>query len=71
MSEIAIGAYYCHKKTGHIYQVLLMAKLEKTLEDVVIYGRGRERWVRPLSEFLDGRFEPVDMSLVSPKGPSK
>lgn len=64
--EIANGALYRHKKTGNTYQVIMTATLERTMEKVVVYAARKgnlvERWVRPIDEFCDGRFEPVDMS---------
>jgi hypothetical protein len=51
---------YRHKKTGGIYRIIERGKLEATLEEVVIYTRasgGDTVWVRPLSEWLDGRYE--------------
>jgi hypothetical protein len=65
--DIAIGGYYRHKKTGGTYQVQMFATIEATMTPAVVYAaRGKEgvqRWVRPLAEFCDGRFEPVDMAL--------
>ena len=67
--EVAIGAYYRHKKTGGVYQVLMLATIEATMVPAVVYGSrssaGIGRWVRPLDEFCDGRFEPVDMAVRS------
>ena len=66
--DLAIGAHYRHKKTGGTYQLLSFATIEATMTPAVVYG-GRlkgetHRWVRPLAEFCDGRFEPVDMATV-------
>lgn len=66
--NLAIGAYYKHKKTGGTYQLLMFATIEATMTPAVIYGarKGNDvfRWVRPTDEFCDGRFEPVDMATV-------
>ena len=65
--DIAIGGYYHHKKSGGTYQVLMFATIEATGVTAVVYaarsGDGTvARWVRPLVEFCDGRFEAVDMA---------
>lgn len=61
-----IGTFWTHKKTGHFYRVLASCTVEKTMEAGLVYQRvhapdseddGRV-WVRPQSEFLDGRFVP-------------
>lgn len=51
-----------HKKTGRLYEVICQGLLEATLEPVTVYQSrvdGRV-WVRPSTEFLDGRFEPAE-----------
>lgn len=67
VEDIAIGAYYRHKKTGGVYQLLMVATIEATMKPAAIYAakhHGKvERWVRPLDEFCDGRFEAVDMAV--------
>lgn len=64
--ELVIGGYYRHKKTGGVYQVLMTATIEATMTPAVIYGASERgvahRWVRPLVEFCDGRFEPVEIN---------
>lgn len=66
--DLAIGAYYRHKKTGRTYQLLMFATIEATMTPAVVYGAraqdGIHRWVRPTEEFCDGRFEPVSMELT-------
>lgn len=66
--DLAVGAYYRHKKTGGTYQLLMFATIEATMTPAVVYGArakdGIQRWVRPTAEFCDGRFEPVDMAAV-------
>ena len=55
-------ALWRHKKTGTIYRILTVGLLEKNLEPHVIYTEECDDecplWIRPVSEFLDGRFEP-------------
>jgi hypothetical protein len=56
------GSRWKHKKTGNIYRVILANVVrEKDGARCVIYARvgeiGATHWERPLSEFLDGRFE--------------
>ena len=51
-----------HKKTGTVYRVIGPARIEATLEAAVIYVRADGEgpyWVRPIREFIDGRFEQV------------
>ena len=53
---------YRHTKSGRRYLLICEdARLEKDLTPVVIYEgmRNGEIWVRPASEFFDGRFEEV------------
>ena len=49
---------YRHVKTGRLYRYLLQARLEGTGEDMVVYQSINTGafWVRPASEFFDGRF---------------
>ena len=56
------GQTYRHKKTGNLYRVLHAdARIEATNTEAVVYTRADFEtgivWVRPLTEFLDGRFE--------------
>lgn len=64
--DIVIGAYYRHKRTGGIYQIVMFATIESTMTPAVVYGARKsdvpEMWVRPLAEFCDGRFESADMT---------
>ncbi len=58
------GQTYRHKKTGHLYRVLFAdARIEAGNVEAVIYRRvdetGGVPWVRPYTEFCDGRFEHV------------
>jgi hypothetical protein len=53
-----------HVKTGGMYRVIAIGRLEATLEPVVIYRDATADdppvWVRPLSEWVDGRFQIVE-----------
>jgi hypothetical protein len=54
----ATGARYQNLKTGGLYEVLGMARLEWNLDPVVVYRSEHDDslWVRPEAEFHDGRF---------------
>lgn len=51
-----------HKKTGTVYWVLAVGLLETGLVPHVVYTEDCDDesplWLRPVVEFLDGRFEP-------------
>lgn len=52
-----VGMNFIHKKTGRLYQVSQLAYRESDLEIMVIYhDEDMVHWVRPASEFMDGRF---------------
>lgn len=52
-------ATHRHRKGG-LYRVLMHATLESDRSDVVIYDDAEGAvWVRPTSEFYDGRFETL------------
>lgn len=56
-----------HKKTGGIYQFEQECRIEATNTPAVMY-RSLETgisWVRPLYEFLDGRFEKIKISALA------
>lgn len=56
----SFNATHRHLKTGGLYTLLYVGILEKTLENVAIYqDRKGVIWVRPLTEFNDGRFEKI------------
>lgn len=60
--EVPVGSLWKHKKTSTIYTVKDIAILESDLSLVLSYkelGASKVHWIRPLSEFLDGRFEKV------------
>lgn len=54
-----------HLKTLHIYKIVAFHKyfIEATNEPCVVYtredGKDKRKWVRPLSEFMDGRFKRI------------
>jgi len=57
------GQLYRHKKTGNVYRVVLAdCRIEATNTEAVAYQRDDDHasvvWVRPYTEFTDGRFEP-------------
>lgn len=60
-----VGRRYKHLKTDTWYRVLCVGKMEKDQKDVVVYHKDNpsgfrayeQIWIRPLSEFMDGRFE--------------
>jgi hypothetical protein len=60
-----------HKKTGGIYQIVTLAKIEATMQNAVVYRSIEHHgtWVRPVSEFLDGRFERVLTIAVTASQP--
>jgi len=52
-------ATHRHKKGG-IYRLLRVGVIEADLVEVAIYDdRDGKTWVRPLTEFNDGRFTPL------------
>lgn len=52
-----VGKNFILKKTGRLYQVSQLAYRESDLEIMVIYhDEDMVHWVRPVSEFMDGRF---------------
>lgn len=49
-----------HVKTGGLYRLLRVGKLEACQTPVAVYvGVDAAVWVRPCNEFFDGRFEEV------------
>lgn len=53
---------YIHLKTGGEYVLMFMGKIEADGTDAVIYQSAitGEVWVRPATEFFDGRFQPIE-----------
>lgn len=55
-----IGKNFVHQKTGRVYQVVNLAYRVSDLGVVVVYhDESMVHWVRPLSEFMDGRFKQL------------
>ena len=47
-----------HLKTGSLYRVVCEARIEATLDHVIVYeSHYGDVWTRPKTEFYDGRFE--------------
>lgn len=58
------GTYFHHLKSGNDYKVISTGIIKATLEPAVIYqGADGIIWIRPVSEFTDGRFICIDCSL--------
>lgn len=55
------GARFKHLKTGGIYRIITEGNEENSGDDVIVYRSEKDGsvWVRPKSEFFDGRFERV------------
>jgi hypothetical protein len=61
MVAATVGERYRHLKTGGTYHVIACARVEATLEWVVVYrGEDGEAWTRPIKEFCDGRFAKIE-----------
>lgn len=54
----SIGSTWTHK-SGSTYRVVAIALDESSLGRLVVYRGDGLTWVRPLSEFTDGRFTRV------------
>lgn len=63
------GSQWRHLKSGHGYMVIGCGVIEATMADVVIYRRFPDiqmdvrLWIRPLDEFMDGRFKELEIEL--------
>lgn len=59
--EVPIGSLWRHLKTDNLYTVKDIVIVESDLTLAVSYKRLRDtnrlHWLRPLAEFLDGRFK--------------
>ena len=59
--EIPVGSLWRHLKTNTLYTVKDIVVVESDLTLAVSYKRlgdnSRLHWLRPLDEFLDGRFK--------------
>lgn len=54
-----VGSHWLHRKSGGTYYVLAVGKIEADLIPAVVYQSTYDDkvWVRPLANFMDGRFE--------------
>lgn len=53
-----------HKKTGNLYMILGMCIIEEMHTEAFRYvclHDSQIEWIRPVGEFLDGRFERVEL----------
>lgn len=59
-TEFKPGQKLQHVKTGGLYQIICLAKIEATLEDAYVYQAlsNMTYWIRPKAEMQDGRFIP-------------
>lgn len=59
--EVPVGSLWRHLKTDTLYTVKDIVLVESDLTFAVSYQKlgdlSRLRWLRPLDEFLDGRFK--------------
>ena len=64
-APIQCGVHFTHKKSGGIYKVLATGFIEADLTPATIYQEWPVGivWVRPFSEFNDGRFLCLDGPL--------
>ena len=59
ISQVLVGNLFRHRKGG-LYEVIAVGKIEATLEKAVVYkATDGNVWIRPATEFMDGRFQPV------------
>lgn len=60
-----------HVKTGHFYEIVSLGVIEKDGTPAVIYRRvfsdptGPILWIRPLDEFMDGRFKRIEKDQLT------
>lgn len=65
-----VGTKWRHKKRGSEYTIIAIAQGQCSSESIgmylgieneefVVYQNNHGTWVRPIDEFLDGRFEEV------------
>lgn len=52
---------WLHEKSGYFYEIVCFGYREADLVPLVVYRNtgGGDNWVRPLAEFMDGRFTQV------------
>lgn len=70
---LEMGQYWRHKKTGHEYIIEGFCVIEASMAPAVLYRqhKGGEAysatlWARPVTEFMDGRFELLSLSEGRP-----
>jgi len=64
------GTGWRHVKTGKVYWIVRLGKIEADLTEAVIYEDSHgEVWVRPEAEFMDGRFAPLSSEFASRDNP--
>ena len=58
LDNLVEGARVEHVRSRGWYRIVGIAKVEATMEDIVVYrsDRNGSLWTRPVAEFLDGRF---------------
>ena len=63
MDHSLIGSIWRHKKSRHVYVIIGVCQLEATNTPAFLYRRPKEgiTWARDMDEFLDGRFERVEV----------
>jgi hypothetical protein len=67
-AHVALGSNWQHRKGGW-YTVVALGVVESDLTPAVVYrSRGGRVWIRPLSEFLDGRFERLPPAEYTREG---
>lgn len=60
-SSRPLFGYWEHQKTKEVYTIIVFGNIEKTLEPSVVYQSSKGRvWIRPATEFFDGRFKQVN-----------
>jgi len=66
---LPVGTHYKHLKRGSVVKIAAIASLQ--IEDekldmtpMVVYTHDDHTWVRPVDEFLDGRFIPLDEDVA-------
>lgn len=60
------GSLWVHQKTGNRYMIVALARMESTLEPVVVYSGEGRAWVRPEAEFRE-RFAELCSPFVGDK----
>lgn len=61
-SSQSLFGWWIHKKTGHRYEIVTFGLIEATLEPSVVYRSDKGQvWIRPVTEFFDGRFQQENL----------